>query len=198
VNAVPSGLANPVYQFWWAMQGGQWHQSGHYQSDPRYQFAPPKSGLVDVTVYARESSAPSNETPVQRAQYEAKADTLTVAVNNDSGQGNRGTTTSSAPGWVSLSTPNEVALGSPIVLTADAAGITQPVYQFWFWSPEGGWESSGHYSSSSTYTIAGSVLGQWDAVVYARPASAPSNETTSQRAEYEVTSPMTTVTVIQP
>ena len=197
LNATASGFVSPVYQFWWAMQGGQWHQSGHYQSSSFYKFIPPRTGLIDVTVYTREATAPTGETALQRAQYEAKANTAVVAVNAVPGTGSGTTPTPSAAGWVSLTAANQVALGSSIVLAGNAVNMPQPVYQFWFWTPGEGWESSGHYTSANTYSVPASVLGQWAAVVYARPAAAPINETAAQRAEYEVNSPVSTIVVSQ-
>ncbi|MDA8194118.1 MAG: hypothetical protein M0Z53_09000 [Thermaerobacter sp.] len=194
VSAEPSGFANPVYQFWWAMQGGQWHQSGRYQAVNMYGFSPPRTGLLDVVVYAREASAPVNETSSQRARYEAKSSTAVIPVGSANTAPAPGPNPSTA-GWVALSSANQVSLGSTITLSASAQGINQPVYQFWFNDPGNGWESSGHYSASATFTVPASVPGTWQVVVYARSSSAPANETQIQRTEYEVESPALAITV---
>lgn len=196
VTASSVGFTAPVYQFWYAQQDGQWLSSGAFNAKSSFSFTPP-DGLASVLVYAREASAPSSETALQRAQYEAKSETYSIAVSSSSAPGSSPTTSTAANpnAWVGMSLTNEVSTGTSMQWIAQASGIADPVYQFWFLSPENQWESSGAYSASNTFSVNASVVGDWQAVVYARPASAPSNETAAQRAATTVASPITTIAV---
>lgn len=78
LTASGHGFSNPVYQFWWS-DGKGWHQSGAYSSSNVAQFTP-SAGTYKVIVYARESSAPSNETSSQQKQYEANSAVYQVTV----------------------------------------------------------------------------------------------------------------------
>lgn len=192
VNAEPTGFKEPVYQFWWAMQGGQWHSSGSFGSASSYTIQPPRNGFLSVLVYAREFSAPHNENADQQAVYEAKSDTNVINVGNSSQTPSNSMSSNS---FVSLSFANEVAVDNNITLTANAADITNPLYQFWFESPTTNWQSSGVYQSTNTFVIPATIPGPWHVVVYARPLNAPANETSSQRTTLEVASPESTITV---
>jgi hypothetical protein len=194
VSASPSGFTSPVYQFWWAMQGGSWHNSGSFASKSTVSIIPPRNGFLSVVVYAREALSPSHETSAQQAQYEAKSNTAVVTVGPPVDLGGSGSSVSQN-GWVSLTTANQIAVGSNMSLNAQVSGITTPIYQFWFESPQGGWQSSGAYSTNPNFAISAVTPGTWHVVVYARPKSAPPNETTAQRSQLEVQSPVTTVTV---
>ena len=192
VTAEPTGFKKPVYQFWWAMQGGQWHSSGEFSSANSYTINPPRDGFLSTLVYARESNAPRNENADQQAVYEAKSDTTVIDIGNTS---QTSANSMSPNSFVSLSLSNEVAVGNNISLTANATGITNPLYQFWFESPTGNWQSSGKYQSTNTFAVPATVPGPWHVVVYSRPLKAPENETATQRASLAVASPESTVTV---
>lgn len=192
VTAEPTGFKEPVYQFWWAMQGGQWHSSGPFSFANSYTINPPRNGFLSVLVYAREFSAPHNENADQQAIYEAKSDTSVIDIGDNA---QNPVNPISANSFVSLSFANEVAVGNNITLNANATGITNPLYQFWFESPTNGWQSSGEYKATNTFVIPATVPGPWHVVVYARPLNAPLNETTTQRASLEVASPESTITV---
>ena len=194
VSAVPSGFKSPMYQFWWAMQGGAWHNSGSFSAKSTVSIIPPRNGFLSVVVYTREATAPSHETSAQQAQYEAKSDTAVVTVGPPVDLGGSGNTVSQN-GWVSLTTPNQIAVGSNINLQANVTGITTPIYQFWFESPQNGWQSSGPYSTNANFQVSAVTPGTWHVVVYARPETSPPNETTAQRSQLEVQSPVTAVVV---
>ncbi len=193
VTAEPTGFKAPVYQFWWAMQGGQWHSSGSFSSANSFTINAPRTGFLSVLVYAREASAPQNENADQQAIYESKSDTAVVSVGDAASVS--GSSSVSSNSFVSLSLANQVAVGHNIVLTANATSISNPLYQFWFESPTSGWQSSGAYTSNNQFTIVATSPGAWHVVVYARPLKSPVNETASERAALEVPSPQSTVTV---
>ena len=188
----PVGFSNPVYQYWWLAPNGSWQQSGHYQNLPNYYLNANLNGVWYFTVYAREANAPSNENATQRARYEAKSNTHGVRVSNGIAPTSYPHT---ASGSVQISAPSSASTGQSVTLSASASGITNPVYQFWYQTPDGSWAGAGPYSASSTYTLAVNTPGTWSVVVNARPASAPSNEDAKQRAEYEVNSATHTITV---
>ncbi len=194
VSATPSGFKSPVYQFWWAMQGGSWHNSGSFGAKSTVSIIPPRNGFLSVVVYAREATSPSHETSAQQAQYEAKSTTAVVTVGPPVNVGGSGGSVSQN-GWASLTTASQIAVGSNISLTAQVSGITTPIYQFWFESPQNGWQSSGAYSTNPDFQVSAVTPGIWHVVVYARPETAPPNETTAERSQLEVQSPVTAVTV---
>lgn len=192
VSAQPTGFKHPVYQFWWAMQGGQWHSSGLFSSASEFAIKPPRTGFLSVVAYARESAAPHNENADQQAIYEAKSETLVIGVGEAS---HTSPTSINSNAFVALSLANEVAVAQTILLTAQATGIVNPLYQFWFKSPTNGWQSSGLYTSNNTFSIPATVPGSWHVIAYARPLTAPPNETVKERTALEVGSPESTVTV---
>ena len=195
VTATPTGITHPVFQFWWAVSGGQWHDSGAYSASNSYTFKPP-IGLIDIVAYARNGSAPSHEDASQRALYLAKSATETFpAFGNTTPPSSNPGSPASTNAWVGLQGLNQVSVGTSMQFTAGAVAIANPVYQFWFLSPNNQWESSGHYSLSNTFTLTASTPGAWEVMVYARPESAPINETTAERAATTVHSPTMPVTV---
>ena len=188
----PVGFSNPVYQYWWLAPNGAWQSSGAYQDLPNYYLNANLNGTWSFAVYAREANAPSNENATQRARYEAKSNTHGVQVFNGV---NPTSYPHTASGSVHLSAPSSAGTGQSVTLSASASGINSPVYQFWYKTPNGSWAGAGPYSASSTYALAVNSPGTWTVMVYARPASAPSNEDAKQRAEYEVNSNTHTITV---
>lgn len=194
VVAKPVGFTDPVYQFWWAMQGDAWHSSGAFKPNDTVTIRPPRDGFLSVVVYAREATAPAHENAAQQAQYEAKSDTALVSVGPPGSQGSPGSV-SNPNGWVSLTTANQVAVGSTISMEASAYDMSDPVYQFWFQGPGKEWQSSGNYSARSSFQISAVTPGKWHVVVYARPGNAAANETLEQRQQSEAASPVDTVQV---
>ncbi len=194
VTATPVGFKSPTYQFWWAMQGGSWHTSGSFSAKHTMSIVPPRNGFLSVVVYAREATAPSHETSAQQAQYEAKSDTSVVTVGPPVDLGGSGSGVSQN-GWASLTTANQVAVGGNITLRANVTGVATPLYQFWFESPKNGWQSSGAYTTNPNFQVSAVTPGTWHVVVYARPLNSPPNETTAQRSQLEVESPVESVIV---
>jgi hypothetical protein len=84
ITAVPTGFTNPFVQFWILAPNGSYTASGSYSPTLTYTFTPNVPGTWQVMVYARERSAPSNETPAQSAIYEAKSNTHFVTVQSGS------------------------------------------------------------------------------------------------------------------
>ncbi len=193
VTASPTGFKNAEYQFWWAMDGDTWHSSGAFSAKDSIAVTPPSDGILSVLVYARESTAPLHETSAERAQYEAKSTTATITIGPPAYQVSPGGVSGS--GFVSLTTANEVQVGDQISLLAAASDISDPVYQFWYASPDNTWMSSGPYAPANTFTLSANMPGTWQVVVYARPGNAPANETLAQRQASEVQSPVSPITV---
>jgi len=193
VSAVPHGFVDPVFQFWWASPDGRWESSGPFSPTASYTVAVTQPGVWQVLVYAREATAPHAETPAQQAEYEAKSATHEVVVPG------RSTATSAPPaagtGSVALSTRTWVPLGGRLKFAAEPQGIMNPLFQFWFETPSGTWESSGPYGPADTFSTPADAPGTWHAMVYARPATAPRNETAAERATYEVASLVVPVAV---
>lgn len=186
VSALPHGFMDPVFQFWWAGPDGRWQSSGPFAPAASFSVPATEPGVWQVLVYAREATAPDPESAAQQAQYEAKSATHQVVV---SGGGTAAPPPpAAATGSVVLSTRTWVPLGGRLDFAAEPRGITDPVFQFWFETPAGTWESSGPYGPADTFSTPADAPGTWYAMVYARPASAPHNETAAQRATYEVAS----------
>ncbi len=196
VRAVPHGFVHPVYEFWWARIGGQWHTSGSYSASSTYQITPvaPDQGLF-VAVYAREATAPANETPAQRAIYEAKSATSLVQLQTASASSGTSSSNPTTPGWVGLAAMNAANVGQNVTLSASSGGLINPVYQFWFRSPGGEWQSSGGYQSTNQFVLPLTQAGTWSVVAYARDAAAPKNETQYERTVWEKESAVISIKV---
>ena len=80
ISAIPYFFQSPVYQYWLLPPNGSYISSGSFSANSSYTFTPNQPGSWQVMVYARESTAPSNETPTQQAIYEAKSQTYDVNV----------------------------------------------------------------------------------------------------------------------
>ena len=78
VTADPIHFYHPVFQFWIEIPGGQYESSGGYTTDPHFTFTATIPGTFNVLVYARESNAPTNETPAQQALYEVKSSPVAI------------------------------------------------------------------------------------------------------------------------
>ncbi|MHB1610987.1 MAG: hypothetical protein ACYCT0_04755 [Sulfobacillus sp.] len=131
----------------------------------------------------------------------ANGSTGTLASPGVSGAGNLGGAhTSQAGGTVTLTAPAQASVGRLITLMASAANIANPVYQFWYQDPahsgaSDGWTSSGAYGASAQFAFTPSAQGTYQVIAYARSASAPANESASQRPIYEANSDILTITV---
>lgn len=115
-----------------------------------------------------------------------------------SGAANAGGSKANASGGtVSLTAPSSATVGSTVTLTAQAANITNPVYQFWYQEPTGTYaQDTQGYSSTSSFSFVPSQSGTYRVIAYARPADAPGNETAQGIAsQYEANSDVLTVTV---
>lgn len=98
-----------------------------------------------------------------------------------------------AGGSVRLTAPTSASVGNVITLTASAANIANPVYQFWYLDPAhsgpaNGWTPSGAYSATASFSFTPSEQGTYEVIAYARSASAPSHESASERPVYEAAS----------
>ncbi len=193
LQATSTGLANPVYAYWWLPPGGSWQTNGGYIPQDTWTIDATINGTWYVTAYATAGDAPHPETSAQRALYEAKANTLPVTITD--APATPRTYTPRATGRVVASVPASTAIGQVLTIQAVASGITNPVYQFWWETPSGQWQSDGVYRTTNQWPVALNSEGTWHVVVYARPASAPANEDAQQRALYEVSSPVYTVSV---
>lgn len=92
-------------------------------------------------------------------------------------------------GTVSLTlSASHGVVGQPVQLVAQAANISNPVYQFWWKTPSGHWHQTGSYSFAHVYELVPEESGTYEVVVYARSAAAPTHETSAQRVVYEALS----------
>jgi hypothetical protein len=193
LQAASTGMANPVYAYWWLPPGGAWQTNGGYIPQDTWTIDATINGTWYVTAYATAGDAPHPETSAQRAIYEAKANTLPVIITDAPTTPH--TYTPRATGRVAANVPSSATIGQVITIHAVSSGITDPVYQFWWETPSGQWQSDGVYRATNQWPVALNSEGTWHVIVYARPASAPANEDAQQRALYEVSSPVYTVSV---
>ncbi len=147
-NAV--GITNPEYQFWVEMPDGKWVDAQNYSSSSAFVLKDVQSGNYLVAVDAMTSSE------IAAGQWSQAVGSLAdgVFVN--------------ASDVLSLSTSNP-APGSTVTATASATNIFDPLYQFWYETPDGVWHQSGAYSSANTFTIpAFTEQGAFKVVAYAK------------------------------
>lgn len=177
LTAIPHNLPNASYQFWFLPAGGSW-QSTPWSASPTATFNAGGAGTAQAVVYVKSSA-------VSGKLYSLP---LFVTVGDT-------TALPAASASVTLSVPATVALGTSFTVTASSTGFSQPVYQLWYRINGGTWNSSGPYQAAATFTIHASTPGTWDITVYCRDASAPANETASQRALFERQSTVYTLSV---
>jgi len=108
-----------------------------------------------------------------------------------------GGTPNASGGTVTLIAPSAIQAGDAITLLAQASGMTSPVYQFWWKMPGSStWDQSGHYAATARASVPATGSGTAEAIVYARPASAPDNELQAgDQATYEANSGVVTIQV---
>ena len=117
-----------------------------------------------------------------------------------------GARANAAGGTVTLTiTPTAgLTVGQPITLTAQASGISDPLYEFWVLPPGGasasecptaplhnGWCQllwPAGYTPQNVLQFTPAQAGWYQVIVYARSASAPTHESAAQRAVYEANS----------
>ena len=78
------------------------------------------------------------------------------------------TTVINVASTVTLNLPVNGVAGGPLTLGAQAANITNPVYQFWIKGPTGSWQSSGAYASAKEWAFVPPTAGTYEVVVYAK------------------------------
>jgi hypothetical protein len=147
-NAV--GVTNPEYQFWVELPSGKWVDAQNYSTSNTFVLSNVVTGnyLVDVDVM----------TPAQIAagDWSQAISTLSDGVFVNSTVA------------LSLSTSNP-ANGVEVMATASATNIYDPLYQFWWETPDGTWHQSGDYTAANTFTIpAFTQQGSFKVVAYAK------------------------------
>ncbi len=147
----PNG--NPVYQFWVRGPSGTWQVQENYSTRDTFALANLQPGSYAVSAYALDQTQ-------ERLNAWSQAYNYATVVNVGS--------------TLALSAPSGGTVGAPVALSAQAAFITDPVYQFWVESPSGTWSQSGPYATASFFTFTPSAAGTYRVVAYAKDPYAPS------------------------
>lgn len=159
IQATATDSGKPEYQFWIHNSTG-WHMVQNYSANSSLDLTSLKAGSYAVAVYSLDASQVAN-----RAWNQAYSHTVVVNVGSK----------------VSMTTGSAAAGGS-LSLTAQATGLTNAQYQFWYETPSGTWIASGNYSSQASFSIPSLTAGTYHLVVYAKDPYAPST------AQYAVVS----------
>ena len=155
----------PYFQFWMEDAGG-WRLLQNYSTNGTLRLPPLSPGSYVIVVYALD--------PAQMAAgawSQALSKTLILNVGSQ----------------VTLSLPSTALAGTPLSVTADAADLVQPVYQWWWQGPDGHWHASGNYQTSPQWTWTPPKSGTYTVVVYAKDLEAPNNATDAVWATETVT-----------
>ncbi|AEJ39594.1 hypothetical protein TPY_1404 [Sulfobacillus acidophilus TPY] len=75
--------------------------------------------------------------------------------------------------WASV--PTALALGQNMTVATSAVAVANPVYQLWFETPSGVWQSAGGFGESPQWTLPLAQEGQYHLIVYAKPLNADDN-----------------------
>ena len=153
IAAQPQNFQQPVFQLWHLPPGGNWQNSGHYSATRQWTLQANAPGQWNFVIYARESTAPANETSTQSDQYEAKSGPLLIAVSGGS--------------YVQLVGPTVVAPETQVSLAAIRTAIPHAQYQFWYQPPGGAWQQTA-WLTTNTATFPAGPPGQGEAIVYCR------------------------------
>lgn len=173
IVARPTLFRHPVYQFWVLPPGQRWISSGPYRAADTWTVPVNAPGQWNFAVYAREATAPDNETPAEQAYWEAKSNALLMTVRGGS--------------YVTLTGSVVAAPQQTITLAAQAHNIPNPQYQFWYQPSGGSWQQK-NWQTAPTATFSAGNSGQGTAIVYCR----------SNTSTVEYFSPTWTVTVGNP
>lgn len=161
-TATGSGLpSNAEYQFWVEQPNGSWTVAQDYSSNNTFTLtvgSQPGDYLVEA--YAM--------TP-----QEIAAGDWSAAVPSNNG-GALGVFVDSSVSITNVS-PTTPTVGQPVTVTAQATGIYDPQYQFWYEDPSGAWHQSGDYSGSNTFTFTPNAAGTYSIIVYAKSPLALNN-----------------------
>ena len=168
VQAAPVNIPNAQYQYWWQPPGGDWQQTPWQTASNHTWTAGGANGTGQAIVYCRQANT----------TFEHFSLTLYVTVGNSEA-------VPASDAAVALAVPSNASVGQSVTFTASSAGITQPLYQFWYSISGGTWNSNGAYQAEATLTLNASTPGTWQVRVYCRSASAPENETAAQQAVFE-------------
>ena len=168
-TATSTGGGAPVYQFWLRGRHAQWHLAQGYSGTATFTLPNLEAGSYVVAVYALDP----DQVATGRWTHAVEQ---TAIINVGSA--------------VTLTAPATGAVQHPFTVTAQATGLTDPVYQLWWQSPTGTWLSSGAYSPMHTWTLTPSVVGTYHVVVYAKDPLSPNNGTGAMVAEATVSVPL--------
>ena len=170
LSRVPSGVLTPgssvtlsatatstdggsaLYQFWVRGIHGQWHQVQNYSTLSHYTLSSLSPGSYVVVVCSLDPSQFA-------AAHWTHAFLQTVVIDVGSS--------------VVLTTPATAPVNQPVAVTAQATGLTHPVYQLWWQTPDGIWHSSGAYTATPSWTVTPSQSGSYRLIVYAKDPVAP-------------------------
>lgn len=151
-NAV--GISSAEYQFWVEMPNGKWVDAQNYSASNTFTLKSVVSGnylvVADAMTPAEISAGQWKDAVGSLADgvFVAASDTLTLSSSNP-------------------------PAGATVTATAAATNIFDPLYQFWWETPDGTWHQSGAYSSASTFTIpAFTQQGAFKVVAYAKSPEA--------------------------
>ena len=161
-SASANGVTDPMYQFWVEEPNGSWKDVQNYSSTNTYTLSNVASGDYLVTAYVLSAA-------------NLKAGDYSAATNAEANglQDVEGVFVDST---VTLSTPTAAATaGQAMTVTATATNIYNPLYQFWYKTPNGQWMQSGNYQSSTTFTFTPTETGTYTFIAYAKSPLALNN-----------------------
>ena len=165
-NATDTGQ-HAEYQFWLRGPSGSWRIVQNYSGVNSYTATNLGAGSYAVAVYALDAAQVAAGAWTQAFSYATVVNVASV---------------------VTLSVPTIGTVGIPVTMSANAVGLTTPVFQFWVEAPDGTWTQSGPYTHAATDAFTPSQSGTYHVVVYAKDPLAPAT------SQFAVTSE-TTVSV---
>ncbi|PSR20512.1 MAG: hypothetical protein C7B47_17965, partial [Sulfobacillus thermosulfidooxidans] len=175
---------------WWEDGPSGWKMVRNYSPNNTFTIPDAQAGSYPVVVYALDANqiAAGAWSQAQYQQFIANV-ASTVTLNAPLNP----TFPSSQPQPLQgLLLP----VNNPVTITAQAANLINPVYQFWYETPSGHWVGS-NYTPQNTFTFTPSDAGTYKVVVYAKDPSAPNNATFAVWS-HPVSLPIANVTPSQP
>ncbi|MEA2657325.1 MAG: hypothetical protein QOI23_2690, partial [Chloroflexota bacterium] len=157
INSSASGCPNPRYEFWILPPAGTWTLSQTYSAIPtmRWTSAGKAAGSYRFSVWARDLSSPNAYDAFNAFQYTLNPVCSAVSI-------------SAAPA-------STAPVGTPVTITARAAGCPAPLYEVWMLPPGGIWTLVRAYATSPTFkwSSTGKPVGSYRFSVWARNAASP-------------------------
>jgi PKD repeat protein len=188
ISGSAAGCTNPRYQFWVLAPGGTWTIGQAYSNSATFNWVTTgkAAGAYYISIWARDAGSPGNSCS-------------SLGCSDAFVPGFKYTLTSTpcASVTATVAPPSTAPRGTTVVITGNASGCPNALYQFWVLAPGSTtWTIGQAYSNSATFNwnTTGLAAGTWRYSVWVRDASS-SGTTSTSLGSFDAFVPATTYTL---